>query len=122
VEVVTEIASAPPTVIAGSFAQLVALAGAPVPRPAVPQAALHASERGYLAMVAVRDGDQEVARSRLVETGLRSPDGWVEIRSGLAIGDRLIVRGADGLRDGQAVAATLAPTPTPTPAADPAGR
>jgi multidrug efflux pump subunit AcrA (membrane-fusion protein) len=73
----------------------------------------------------VRDGDQEVARSRLVETGLRSPDGWVEIRSGLAIGDRLIVRGQDGLRDGQAVAATLVPTLAPTtstPTVDPAGR
>jgi membrane fusion protein (multidrug efflux system) len=50
--------------------------------------------------VFVRDGDQ--ARRREVELGLRDEDS-VEILSGLAEGDELIVLGQDGLADGTPV-------------------
>jgi membrane fusion protein (multidrug efflux system) len=46
--------------------------------------------------------DQGIARERRVELGLR--DGEVyEVRSGLEPGERLVVRGQHGLRDGEAV-------------------
>jgi multidrug efflux pump subunit AcrA (membrane-fusion protein) len=37
-----------------------------------------------------------------VETGVRR-DGWVEIRSGLAAGDRVVTEGHAALRDGMRV-------------------
>ncbi len=111
VEVVAEMATAPDAIIAGGFAELVASASGAKTQPAVPQSALRATERGYVALVATRDGGGWVARSRIVDAGLRSPDGWVEIRAGLAAGDSLIVLGADGLRDGQAIDPTEATSP-----------
>jgi len=35
--------------------------------------------------------------------GLRTADGRVEIRQGLAVGESLVVRGGEALRDGAAV-------------------
>jgi membrane fusion protein, multidrug efflux system len=67
--------------------------------PVVPQTAVRPSERGFLAYV-VEDG---VARERVLELGLRTPDGRVEVREGLKPGERLVVRGAEALRDGAAV-------------------
>jgi multidrug efflux system membrane fusion protein len=103
VEVIAEIPAPPTTLVAGSFAELVASAGAATPRPAVPQSALRATAQGYVGFIAVAEKGQHVARLRVVEAGMRSPDGWVEVRSGLAVGDALIVVAADGLRDGLAV-------------------
>jgi multidrug efflux system membrane fusion protein len=113
VEVVAEISEAPPGVVAGGFAELLATASCPRPQPAVPQAALRATDRGYVAFVVERDGERQVARTRRVEAGLRSPDGWVEIRARPAARATLIVRGADGLRDGQEVAPQESAAPVP---------
>ncbi|MEK7415227.1 MAG: efflux RND transporter periplasmic adaptor subunit [Planctomycetota bacterium] len=112
VEVIAEISAAPDTVVAGGFAELVAIAHSAQQRPAIPQRALRTTERGYVAFVAVAEGDHHVARVRLVEVGLRSSDGWVEIRSGLTAGESLITVGADGIRDGQTVDPTSATPPT----------
>lgn len=111
VEVVAEIAAAPPGVVAGGFAELLALGSDATPRPVVPQAALRATERGYQGFVAIEEQGRTVARARIIAVGLRSPDGLVEARSGLAPGERVIINGADALRDGQAVEIRPASTP-----------
>lgn len=102
VAVEAEVASAPATVVAGAYAELVASVGGDS-RLAVPAAALRASERGWSVFAVSGDGDAATAKRLAVEPGLRSADGWVEIRRGLDPGTRVIVRGADALRDGQAV-------------------
>jgi multidrug efflux system membrane fusion protein len=65
----------------------------------VPETAVRPSERGFLAFV-VEDG---VARERVLELGLRTADGQVEIRSGLAVGEQLVVRGSEALSEGARV-------------------
>lgn len=67
--------------------------------PVVPQTAVRPSERGFLAYV-VEDGR---ARERVLELGLRTADGLVEVREGLKPGEQLVVRGAEALKDGAAV-------------------
>jgi multidrug efflux system membrane fusion protein len=64
--------------------------------PVIPQTAVRPSERGFLAYV-VEDG---TARERVLQLGLRTAGGDVEVRSGLAAGERVVVRGAEALRDG----------------------
>ncbi|WP_375744954.1 efflux RND transporter periplasmic adaptor subunit [Corallococcus interemptor] len=67
--------------------------------PVIPQTAIRPSERGFLAFV-VTDNK---ARERILELGLRTPDGRVEVKEGLKPGETLVVRGAEALRDGVAV-------------------
>ncbi|KFE70483.1 putative RND efflux membrane fusion protein [Hyalangium minutum] len=67
--------------------------------PVVPQTAVRPSERGFLAYV-VEDGR---ARERVLELGLRTADGLVEVREGLKPGEQLVVRGAEALKDGAVV-------------------
>ena len=67
----------------------------------VPQTAVRPSERGFLAYV-VQGGK---ARERVLTLGMRTLDGLVEVRQGLAVADSLVVRGAEALREGQAVRA-----------------
>jgi multidrug efflux system membrane fusion protein len=87
---------------AGGFAQVtVPFGGAPAP--VIVEAAVRPSERGFLAYVVEGDGDKMVARERVVELGLRTGDGRVEIKKGIAGGDRIVVRGAEALRDGAPV-------------------
>ncbi|MFD2110404.1 efflux RND transporter periplasmic adaptor subunit [Thiorhodococcus fuscus] len=50
---------------------------------------------------------------RQVETGTRR-DGWVEIHNGVAAGERVVVAGLQGLRDGLAVRPTSAAKPPDT--------
>jgi multidrug efflux system membrane fusion protein len=102
VAVEAEVPAAPASVVAGAYAELVAAVGGGS-RLAVPAAALRASERGWSVFTVQGDGDAASAKRVAVEPGLRSADGWVEIRRGLEPGQRVIVRGADALRDGQAV-------------------
>ncbi|MCC6130760.1 MAG: efflux RND transporter periplasmic adaptor subunit [Acidobacteria bacterium] len=80
----------------GAFADVTIPVASPSGALVVPQTSIRPSERGFLAFVA----DGETARERLVELGLRTPDGRVEIRKGLSAGEVLVVRGAEALRDG----------------------
>jgi RND family efflux transporter MFP subunit len=65
----------------------------------VPEGAVQASERGFVAY-AVQEGR---VRARSIAVGLRSKDGTVEIVSGLSAGDVVVVEGSDRLGDGMPV-------------------
>jgi multidrug efflux system membrane fusion protein len=79
----------------GSFAEVTAPIGTSGGSPAVPETAIRPSDQGFLAFV-VEDG---VAKQRIVSLGLRTPDGRVEIRSGIRQGESIVVQGAEALRD-----------------------
>jgi RND family efflux transporter MFP subunit len=83
----------------GAFAEVRVPIGAVVDAPVIPQTAIRPSDRGFLTYV-VEDG---TARERVVTLGMRTPDGRVEVRSGLAPGETLVVRGAESLREGAPV-------------------
>lgn len=65
----------------------------------VPEAALLALSDGALAVVVVTDG---IAARRIVTTGMEAA-GQVRILDGLAVGEAVVVRGQEGLRDGATV-------------------
>ena len=86
----------------------------------VPQTAMLPTERGFVVWV-VRDGD--AVERRQVRPGLYTRGGEVEILDGLAVGERLVVRGAALLAEGMSVnvtappAGAAGPAPTGAPAA-----
>ncbi len=65
----------------------------------VPETAIQASERGFIAFV-IQDGK---ARVRPVKIGLRTGGGGVEILSGLEAGETIVYEGSDRMADGVAV-------------------
>jgi RND family efflux transporter MFP subunit len=71
----------------------------------IPQTAVRPSERGFLGFVVDGSGGAggAVAKERILELGMRTASGKVEVRSGLAAGEDLVVRGAEALRDGAKV-------------------
>jgi membrane fusion protein (multidrug efflux system)/multidrug efflux system membrane fusion protein len=79
----------------GGFAEVTVPVGAAIEAPVVPESAVRPSEKGFLAYVV--EGEQ--AKERIVEIGLRTADGLVEIKKGLAVGEKVVVRGAEALRD-----------------------
>ena len=96
----------------GSFAQVTVPVGSTVEAPVIPQVAVRPSERGFLAFVV--EGD--VAREREVQLGLSTTDGRVEVKSGVKPGEKLVVRGAEALRDGAKVRVTGPTSAAPSPA------
>lgn len=105
----------------GSFAEVTIATGSSGLVPVIPEGAIRPTERGFVVYV-VKD---EKAEERTIETGLRTHDGGVEVRSGLAQGELLVTRGAHYLRNGANVevkeaAPTAAPPGTATPAPVPA--
>jgi multidrug efflux system membrane fusion protein len=83
----------------GAFAEVTIPVGGTTASPVVPETAVRPSERGFLAYV-VQDGK---AHERILGLGMRTADGRVEVRQGLAHGESLVVRGAEALREGAAV-------------------
>lgn len=92
----------------GTFVEVEVPVGSAASAAVIPQTAIRPSEHGFLAFVV--EGD--VARERVLELGLRTADGQVEVRRGLAAGELLVVRGAEALREGAKVALDRAPTET----------
>lgn len=76
----------------------------------VPESAVQASEKGFVVYAVQEDK----ARARPVQVGLRTGTGLVEIVSGLKAGETVVVEGSDRLADGTPVQAAPART---TPAA-----
>jgi hypothetical protein len=99
----------------GAFAEVTVPVGSAREAPVVPQTAIRPSEKGFLAYVV----EGETARERVLQLGLRTADGRVEVRDGLAVGERLVVRGAEALTEGAGVAVREAGAgaPPPPPAA-----
>ena len=62
----------------------------------VPEGAVQASEKGFVAYVV----EKGTARLHPVEIGLRTGTGLVEIRSGVKAGDMVVAEGSDRLTDG----------------------
>jgi membrane fusion protein, multidrug efflux system len=83
----------------GFFAEVVLASETRKAAVVVPEGAIQASERGFVTYVV--EGDQ--ARQRTVKIGLRTGTGIVEILSGVAAGDTVVVEGSDRLTDGIAV-------------------
>ncbi|MDC0744727.1 efflux RND transporter periplasmic adaptor subunit [Polyangium mundeleinium] len=86
----------------GSFCDVSVDIGAQREAVTIPRLAARATDHGYVAYV-VENG---VAKERVLALGMSTQDGWVEVRSGLAAGDVLVVRGAEALTDGAKVRPT----------------
>lgn len=71
---------------------------------AVPVSAVGASAAGVIVRKVSDDG---IVRETRVETGIRDGD-WIEIRSGLAAGERIVTKAGAFVRDGDAVNPVLA--------------
>jgi RND family efflux transporter MFP subunit len=67
--------------------------------PLIPITAARPSDRGFLAYVL--EGD--VARERVLQMGLHTAEGWVEVRDGLKAGEILVTRGLEALAEGTKV-------------------
>jgi len=89
----------------GTFVEVEVPVGGVAAAPVIPQTAIRPSERGFLAFVV--EGD--VAHERVLELGLRTAEGEVEVRHGLVAGEVLVVRGAEALREGAKVIVDGAP-------------
>jgi multidrug efflux system membrane fusion protein len=74
----------------------------------IPESAVQASERGFVAYVV---DAQKTARMRPVGLGLRTGTGVVEILSGLKKGEVVVSEGSDRLADGMPVEPVDGPTP-----------
>lgn len=83
----------------GAFAQVSVTVASRSDAPTVPETAIRPSAEGFLAYV-VEEG---VARKRVVQIGLRTADGRVEIKEGLKSGETLVTRGGEALSDGASV-------------------
>ncbi len=88
----------------GSFAEVRIAVGQRDAAAVLPEGAIRASERGFLVYVV----EGEVARERVVELGMRTADGHIEVKRGVEAGELLVVRGAEALRDGVKVRASRA--------------
>ena len=86
----------------GAFARVVVPIGATREAPVIPQTAIRPSEKGFLAYT-VSNG---TAQQRILTLGMRTADGQVEVKEGLAAGEMLVIRGAEALRDGAKVKVT----------------
>jgi RND family efflux transporter MFP subunit len=83
----------------GAFAEVSISVGGKSQAPVIPETAVRPSERGFLAYV-ISNGK---AHERILSLGMRTDDGRVEVREGLAAAESLVVRGAEALRDGASV-------------------
>jgi len=86
----------------GAFCDVSIPVGGTRPAAVVPEGAIRASEKGFLAYVI----QGAIAKERVVTTGMHTPGGLVEVTNGLAAGDLLVLVGAEPLTDGATVKIT----------------
>ncbi len=89
----------------GSFAEITVPVSSEKMSPVIPQTAIRASDKGFIAYVVQNDAAVE----RILALGMRTADGQVEVLSGLKPGEALVIRGAEALRDGAPVRISTAP-------------
>jgi len=99
VAIAAEVRNAGGSVRPGSFAEITVPVSAARNAPVIPQTAVRPSERGFIAYVV--EGDKAV--ERVLNLGMRTIEGQVEVLSGLKLGETLVIRGAEALRDGATV-------------------
>ena len=100
VDLTAEIAdNANPMLRPGAFAEITVPVSSSQTSPVIPQTAVRPSERGFLAYVI----ENNAAVERVLSLGMRTADGSVEVLTGLAPGEVLVVRGAEALRNGVTV-------------------
>jgi RND family efflux transporter MFP subunit len=115
VSVVAEVAAADREAARpGAFAEVRVPTGEREEALTAPPTAIRPTERGFVAFV-VLDGR---AVERILQLGLRTPAGDVEVVSGLTTGDVLVVRGAEALRDGAPVSLVASSTGATTGTGD----
>jgi multidrug efflux system membrane fusion protein len=83
----------------GSFAEITVPVSSERKAPVIPQTAIRPSDRGFLAYV-IEDGK---AVERVLNLGMRTAEGQVEVLSGLTPGETLVIRGGEALRNGALV-------------------
>ncbi len=66
----------------------------------VPSLAVQPTEKGNIVYVV---DDKNIAHAKVVELGMHTADGGVELTRGVAAGDKMVVRGIDPLTDGAPV-------------------
>ena len=101
----------------GTFAEITVPVSSSREAAVIPASAVRPSERGFIAFVV--EGDKAV--ERILTLGMRSPDGRVEVLSGLNGGESLVVRGAEALQDGVTVR-VIAPGEAPAVPEKPADK
>jgi multidrug efflux system membrane fusion protein len=89
----------------GSFAEITVPVSSEKTSPVIPQTAIRASDKGFIAYVVENDAAVE----RILALGMRTADGQVEVLSGLKPGELLVIRGAEALRNGAPVRVSTAP-------------
>jgi len=81
---------------AGAFAEIRIPVGNNKNAPVIPQVAVRPSEKGFLAYIV----ENATAKERILTLGMKTADGLVEVKDGLKVGESLVIRGAEALRDG----------------------
>jgi RND family efflux transporter MFP subunit len=96
----------------GTFAQVQIKLTSTRQFPMIPQSAARPSDHGFLAFVVVGD----VAHEHVLQLGMNTTDGFVEVETGLEASSLLVTRGVEALADGSKVRvvtdAPKAPTAT----------
>jgi len=91
----------------GSFATVQVKLTSPRQFPMIPQSAARPSDRGFVAFVV--EGD--AAHERVLQLGMHTADGWVEVHDGLKVGDLVVTRGVEALAEGTRVQVTQGGAP-----------
>jgi len=86
----------------GTFCEVSIDVGAKREAPVIPRSATRATDHGYVVYV-VENG---AAVEKIITLGMNTKDGWVEVKSGLAAGQLLVVRGVESVQSGTKVNAS----------------
>jgi len=99
----------------GAFANVTAFVGNKPKALVIPQLAIRPTERGFLAFVVEsvveNNVEKKIARERVLQLGLRTIDGLVEVQKGLHPNEMLVMRGAEALKEGSLVSVKTAKPP-----------
>lgn len=87
----------------GAFCDVAINVGASRDAPVIPRGAMRATDHGYVVYVI---DNNDVAAEKVIQIGMSTKDGYVEIREGLKDGDWIVVRGGDALAPGAKVKQT----------------